>query len=41
MSMFRRRLLMMARNITNSCFGSGRWIGFKPWIGTDRWRGTP
>lgn len=23
---------------TNSCFGSGYWIGKKPWIGTDAWK---
>ena len=23
-----------------SCFGSGVWIGWKPWIGTDKWKGT-
>ena len=21
-----------------SCFGSGRWIGKKPWLGKERWK---
>ena len=22
-----------------SCFGSGHWIGYKPWVGSERWKG--
>lgn len=35
-----RRFIMMAASAVRSCFGSGRWMGWKPWIGTDRWKGT-
>jgi hypothetical protein len=24
-------------NAVRSCFGSGMWMGEKPWIGTDAW----
>lgn len=24
----------------SSCFGSGAWIGERPWSGTDAWRGN-
>jgi hypothetical protein len=24
-------------NTVKSCFGSGTWLGDKPWIGTDEW----
>ena len=32
------RLVWMA---VRSCFGSGRWGGAKPWIGSEKWKGTP
>ena len=25
-------------NAIKSCFGSGAWLGDKPWIGTDSWK---
>lgn len=25
-------------NAVKSCFGSGVWLGEKPWIGTDQWK---
>lgn len=25
-------------NAVRSCFGSGTWLGDKPWLGTDSWR---
>lgn len=25
-------------NAVRSCFGSGTWLGDKPWLGTDAWK---
>ena len=25
-------------NAIRSCFGSGKWLGDKPWLGTDAWK---
>ena len=25
-------------NAVRSCFGSGTWLGDKPWLGTDSWK---
>lgn len=25
-------------NAVKSCFGSGTWLGDKPWLGTDQWK---
>lgn len=25
-------------NAVKSCFGSGTWLGEKPWVGTDYWK---
>lgn len=25
-------------NAVKSCFGSGTWLGEKPWLGTDQWK---
>lgn len=29
------RLLWQA---VRSCFGSGRWVGKKPWLGVEKWK---
>lgn len=38
MSKFRRRLLMLAANLVNSCFGSGYWRLEKLWANKDLWK---
>ena len=30
-----------AKDFANSCFGSGKWEGNKPWKSNDIWRGKP
>ena len=29
---------MTVYNAIKSCFGSGTWIGDKPWLGSDQWK---
>lgn len=29
---------MLIYTAIRSCFGSGMWVGEKPWIGTDAWK---
>ena len=31
--------LTHVRDTVRSCYGSGRWLPNKPWLGNDRWRG--
>lgn len=33
-----RRFIMAAVSSVRSCFGSGRWISKKPWIGKEKWK---